>query len=399
MRTEELLSVIVPIYNASMYLERCVESILNQTYRNIDLILVDDGSSDNSGEICDRLAESDKRIRVYHIENQGVAIVRNYGVSIAQGELITFVDSDDWIEPGMYLYMMEIYDQYKPDIISSGIIYDDGNGGRTLECDLIEEGIYGKEQIVQEIIPFMMYDMKNHRRGVTPAVWNKIIRKKLWKEVKHGLEYKMTYGEDASIVYPCLVKAEKVFFINNAWYHYCVNNNSMVRSFDIDSFGKIKCFADYMEMVYTELGIWPQMEKQLKEYIKFFLYPAIEIVYGIKLDEPAYLFPYELVSANSRVVIYGAGRVGKAYMRNLVKTNYVKVMAWVDQAYNKLPDLKGQIQSPEILSSLIFDFVVIAIENEKTALKIRQDLVYIGVSQRNIIWKRPEMIGSEGIFE
>lgn len=396
MKVEETLSVVIPVYNASTCLHKCVESILNQTYKKLDIILIDDGSSDNSGEICDRLAEADRRIRVCHIENRGVVAARNYGAEIARGNIITFVDSDDWIEPDMYLYMLEFYDKYEPDVISSGIIYDDEFGHRTTECDLILEGLYDKKRIEKEIIPIMMYDYEERRRAVNSSVCNKIIRKNLWEISAQGVNSKITYGEDAAIFYPCLAMAEKAFFINHAWYHYCVNNSSMVHSFDMDSFQKIKILMDYLEKVYKKLKIWPQMENQLKEYVRHFLCPAIENIYGIKLGEPIYLFPYELVKGSSRVVIYGAGKVGRSYMENLIKSKYVEVVAWVDHAYEKFSDLKIQVQSPYIISMLDFDFVVVAIEQKVTAMNVHQNLVNMGVSSNKIIWKKPEIIESNG---
>lgn len=399
MRTKKLLSVIVPIYNAEAYLCKCVRSILNQTYKNLDIILIDDGSSDHSGEICDRLAETDRRIRVFHTKNHGVVAARNYGVNKAQGNLITFVDSDDWIEPDMYLYMLEIYDEYEPDIITSGLIYDDAVNGKTLEYDLIAEGIYDKGQIEREIIPVMMFDQGRRRRAVTSVVCNKIIRKDLWRKTSQGINSQITYGEDAAVVYVCLAKAEKAFFINDAWYHYRVNNNSMVHSFNITAFEKIKTFMDYMKDAYERLGIWSQMEVQLREYVKYFLYPAMEAVYGIKLGGIVYLFPYELVKVNSRIVIYGAGKVGRAYMKNLFKTNYAKVAAWVDKAHEKILDLRDLVQSPYVLAKLDFDYLVIAIESEQIAMEIEQDLISIGVSRDKLIWKSPAVIEAEGKIE
>lgn len=392
MKAKEVLSVIVPVYNAEAYLYKCVKSILNQTYKNLDIILIDDGSSDHSGEICDGLAEKDKRIRVFHTKNHGVVAARNYGVNKAQGNLITFVDSDDWIEPDMYLYMLEVYDKYEPDMITSGLIYDAAVNSKTLECDLIAEGIYDKGQIEREIIPVMMFDQRKRRRAVTSAVWNKIIRKDLWNKASQGINSQITYGEDAAVVYLCLAQAQKAFFINGAWYHYRVNNNSMVHSFNITAFEKIKNFMDYMKDAYEKLGVWNQMEVQLREYVKHFLYPAIESVYGIKLGETKYLFPYELIKANSRIVIYGAGRVGRAYMKNLIKTNYAKVAAWVDKAYEKILDLKDQVQLPDILSKLDFDYLVIAVESEQIAMEIEQDLINMGVSRDKLIWKSPEIL-------
>ncbi len=388
---KEILSVIVPVYNAAKYLDKCIRSILNQTYKNLDVILVDDGSADNSGEICDGFAKSDGRVRVYHTENHGIITARKYGVDQAEGKFITFVDSDDWIEADMYWHMLKVCSKYEPDIIASGIIYDAAEF-KTVEYDLIAEGIYDREHIEREIIPVMMYDMRRSRRAVTSSACNKIIRKDLWSEASSRVDRKITYGEDAAIVYLCLAKSERAVFINSAWYHYCVNSNSMVHSFDTNSFKKIKYFVDYMGETYRKLGIWVQMEPQLKEYTKYFLFPAIESVYGIKLGESVYLFPYELVKANSQIVIYGAGKVGKAYMTNLVKTNYAKVIAWVDKAYDNFSNLREQVQSPEVLSGLFFDYIVIAIEKENTVLEIEKDLISMGVSKNKIIWKKPESI-------
>ncbi|MBO7397990.1 MAG: glycosyltransferase family 2 protein, partial [Clostridia bacterium] len=97
-----MISVIVPVYKTEEYLNQCVESILNQTYKDLEILLIDDGSPDRCGELCDDFAERDNRIRVFHTENRGVAAARNFGIREAKGEYIGFVDSDDWIEPDMY---------------------------------------------------------------------------------------------------------------------------------------------------------------------------------------------------------------------------------------------------------------------------------------------------------
>lgn len=389
---KELLSVIVPVYNSAASLWKSVESIINQTYKDLEIILVNDGSTDNSGEICELLGKRDIRIRVCHTRNCGSIAARNRGAELAQGKMITFVDSDDWIESDMYSCMMRMYDRYEPDIISSGLIFDNIDGTMVMEYDLIPEGVYDKIQIENEIIPIMMYDAERHRRAVTPSVCTKIIRKDLWKEVLQRSDRRITYGEDAAVSYLCLVKSNRVVFTNRVWYHYCVNDGSMVHSFDINSFEKIKIFADYMENVYKEQKIWEQMKEQLKEYIKSFLYSAIESVYDIKLGEPCYLFPYELVNIDSRVVIYGAGKVGRAYIKNLRKTNYAKIIAWVDRAYDKYSGMGELVSSPAVISEVCFDYVIIAIENDEISKKIYTELENIGVPEYKIVWKRPERL-------
>ena len=103
---QPLLSVIVPVYNAEKYLDRCVRSIVNQTYKNLEIILINDGSTDRSGAMCDEWADADARIQVVHSENHGVSHARNMGLDLARGDWITFVDNDDWIEPDMYEFMI-----------------------------------------------------------------------------------------------------------------------------------------------------------------------------------------------------------------------------------------------------------------------------------------------------
>ena len=122
------ISVVIPIYNVEKYIERCIDSVLNQTYMNLEIILVDDGSPDRCGEICDNYAQIDKRIRVIHKENGGLSSARNAGLRIATGDYISFVDSDDWIEPHMYETLLKNAINYKAQISSGGV------------TDLVEKG-------------------------------------------------------------------------------------------------------------------------------------------------------------------------------------------------------------------------------------------------------------------
>ncbi len=133
--SEELVSVIVPIYKVEEYLRECVDSIINQTYKNLEIILVDDGSPDNCGEICEEYARNDSRVTVYHKENGGLSDARNYGMARSHGEYITFVDSDDVIKENFVEALMELIHKYNADIAVSPYIsfsnYADWGGGKT----------------------------------------------------------------------------------------------------------------------------------------------------------------------------------------------------------------------------------------------------------------------------
>ena len=121
MDDKELISVIVPVYNVKPYLKKCFDSIVRQNYRNLEIILVDDGSTDGSGDLCEELARQDSRVRAIHKKNGGLGSARNAGMDAAKGEILSFVDSDDWIEPGMYDTMTGILCRENAQIIACGI--------------------------------------------------------------------------------------------------------------------------------------------------------------------------------------------------------------------------------------------------------------------------------------
>ena len=169
MNKEPMVSVIVPIYNVEKYLKRCIDSILNQTYKNLEIILVDDGSPDKCPQICDEYAKSDKRIKVIHKQNAGVSAARNDGLAIAQGDLIGFVDSDDFIHPSMYEEMVNYLVSQDCDLVSCGFseFSDDDNN---CDIDLIS---YRKETLKRNAAIKKSFE-KNIK--FIKYVWNLLIK-------------------------------------------------------------------------------------------------------------------------------------------------------------------------------------------------------------------------------
>lgn len=153
-----LLSVIVPVYNMEKYLEECVESILSQTYKKVELILVDDGSTDTSGMICDKYEEKDSRVKVIHKKNEGPIKARCTGVEAAGGDYVTFVDSDDWIKDNTYERLMEAAE--KADVVVSGITIYYNENNMVEEAPAVDAGLYERSAIEQLIIPNMLWGRK-----------------------------------------------------------------------------------------------------------------------------------------------------------------------------------------------------------------------------------------------
>ena len=154
---QELLSVIVPVYNVQNYLRHCVKSIINQTYKTVEVILVDDGSTDLSGVICDKLCEEDDRIRVIHKKNEGSICARYEGILQARSKYITFVDGDDWIKPDMYESLMKIATEKNVDMITSGyIIYWAKDDWKESKDDTFAPGEYTKQVLLKQLEYFYM---------------------------------------------------------------------------------------------------------------------------------------------------------------------------------------------------------------------------------------------------
>ena len=139
------ISVIIPVYNVEDYLSKCLQSVINQTYTNLEIILVDDGSTDNSGEICDEFSENDNRIKVIHQKNTGVSQARKIGIDVADGKYIGFVDADDWIEPDMYETL--INKMKNSDIIMSGLFFHMNDAVKKIPMNNFENTYYGPDNL------------------------------------------------------------------------------------------------------------------------------------------------------------------------------------------------------------------------------------------------------------
>ena len=220
---EKLISVIVPIYNVSKYISRCIESILAQKYNNIEIILINDGSTDESGKICDEYAKKDLRIKVIHKKNEGVSKTRNYGIDIANGEYITFIDADDYIEKDMYFDMMNIQHlNVIPDIVTSGYYYET-EAGKIFDSSNINHELYdilNSENAFNEIF--------SGRFGA--YIWNKLFKKELLDEFKIRFEPQIYSGEDLLFVCECISNAKNIVHCNQNYYHYVKRKDSVTNS-------------------------------------------------------------------------------------------------------------------------------------------------------------------------
>lgn len=224
------LSIIVPIYNVAEYLAQCLESILAQTFQDFELILVDDGSTDMSGRMCDEYQKSDARIKVIHKENGGLISAKKAGLRKAKGEYIGFVDGDDWIDEDMYEVLCREARRNNADVVITD--NDVWLGNRIIKIRQgARAGLYKREQMVKELYPKLMFTDNIFNLGVSPSLCNKIIRRELLLKFQFEVDEQIKGGEDAACSYPCILQAQSLFYVKDFFpYHYRVHKKSMTHS-------------------------------------------------------------------------------------------------------------------------------------------------------------------------
>ena len=274
-----LISVIVPVYKVEKYLHRCVDSILVQTYTNLEIILVDDGSPDRCGAICDEYAAKDSRIRVIHQENGGLSAARNAGLDVCSGEYIAFVDSDDWLDPEMYAVMMAQVREYGCDVVMCDCVKEFPDGPRLYTHD-IRPGFYDRTTLTKEYFPHLLM-MENVEYPATISNWLLLFRRELAKDVRYLTGVR--YSEDLLFGAQLLYRANSFCYLKGqSFYHYRMNPTSATHKFVPDKWN------DYLKLhagIRASFGVCADFDfsHQIDLCLLFFLYNAVGDLYGAPL--------------------------------------------------------------------------------------------------------------------
>jgi len=253
--TETKVSIIVPVYNAEKYLERCINSLKNQSLKDIEIILVDDSSTDSSLEICNRVAGEDSRIKVIHKVNEGAGMARNAALSIATGKYIGFADSDDYVEEEMFKTLYEKAVKYNSDLVMSGVLFVDGNmfsseGECVRKTYFDKDTHFDSEESLKElrmgIVGALPGDADDSKYGM--SIWKNLFRHEIIK--KHNITFKSEremLSEDALFMIDYISCIKKATGINEAFYNYCRNEASISKGYKKDRFEKSLVFAEEVE--------------------------------------------------------------------------------------------------------------------------------------------------------
>lgn len=214
-----LISVIIPVYNAEKYLDRCVSSAVNQSYQNLEILLIDDGSTDRSGDICDNWQKKDPRVHVCHKKNEGPGIARNIGLEMAKGRYVTFVDSDDWVEPPTYEKLLGIALTTDASIVGCASVVDYEDGTHRENYTDIPEGIVDKNVFIVNIL--------EQNRLAWGAVHNKLFKRSLFDHTRFPA---VNHLEDYVVTTKLFNEANAIYFCCFPYYHHTCNTASLSMS-------------------------------------------------------------------------------------------------------------------------------------------------------------------------
>jgi len=383
----ETISIVVPIYNLEEYIRDCVDSILVQTYGSLEVILVDDGSTDSSAEICQDYAKKDARVKYIRVElNRGVVHARKEGIMAATGKYIGFVDGDDWIEPTMYEELIRHtgdvdlvscgYHQYLSETTRKTVLNDFSEG----KHDLTEESVCGR----------LIYDIKKaHRHSLTAALWNKLFLTEKMQEVSREARDGLTYAEDMYLLYRYVLRSKKVSFVHKPLYHYRFRESSVCNKKNIEFLEKVGKAYRVMEEEFAAEPMAAGLQLQLQKWLEAVTCEAINDRMGVdhSIRIPRYLIDTEEF-LGKRIVLYGAGQAGKDYYWQLKKRG-CDIVLWADKDFERYQKDNWPVASPQEMKRVDCEVVLLGVKDEALAMKIKEDLVNQGINEEWFLWKKP----------
>lgn len=241
MTDSPLVSLLSPCYNVEKFLPQCLDSIINQTYSNLQIVLIDDGSKDDTWRVMQDYAGKDNRIEIYHQENQGVAATRNHLLDKVKGDYVLFVDSDDWIEPDMVEFLVGKALTYNVEMVFCGNVIND-----TPPASEYNEELWSQDKVVKEFLRHV---------SINGSLWNKLTKVSLFHNVKFHCG--ISYGEDALFCWELLQNAKSILVTNKQLYHYRMNENSLSHA----SWSPSKMGTGHIvweELEKKTIDLWPQ---------------------------------------------------------------------------------------------------------------------------------------------
>lgn len=352
MNTKIKLSVIVPVYNVEDYIRRALDSLVGQTYTNLEIILVDDGSTDQSGAICDEYGKKDDRIKVIHKQNGGIVSARKAGINMATGEYAINLDPDDWIEADAYENAIKIIEKYHPDMVAFGMKKEFAN--------LVEEqpvrmkkGFYSKEEFWKSFCKSVSNELF-FSQPIAMTQCDKVVKTELFKKHEFEVDEHLKKNVDDAVIFPMLLDMESIYIDTSCRYHYCVRNSSILWQKNKEDDTRYFLLAHHLIKAYRDYGAESGCTTQ------FLLY---KLVHHMMLDIPEALFDsncckiFPNMEKDSRIIVYGKGVFANRLLAKIKENSFYRVINNIDS---------GDMEKIHGIDDDAYDYITVAIFNAKT---------------------------------
>lgn len=386
--TDVKISVIIPVYNGEAYLSRCIESVRMQTHKNLQIILIDDGSMDNSLVICQRFAQLDPRIEAYHTENRGLVAARKYGLTLARGAYIGFTDADDYIEPEMFYELLQRIIETDADFVHSGYIEETGD---------IQKNVYDFDEAIinmgdtycrNNIMKRYVFGRKDENY-ISSSIWSKLFKCEFIKKCYNPLPNEQQYGEDLLCLCRCILECHRMVLLKKAMYHYVIGENTLSHlKYDEYMIKEVRlwnCFISIMQ----EFNCYEFLKDSVYYFLKNRMIDVISADSAIKIPIPQFYYKDLDLIRRKKIVIFGAGKVGRDYYTQISKFQDCEIVAWVDSKWYEYQFEYAKVENIDKVFSVQWDLMIIAVKNKAIGMEIMDLLVTMGVDIDIINWQEP----------
>lgn len=379
---EPLISIIVPIYNAEAYLPECIESICKQTYRELEIILVDDGSTDQSYGICSQYKDRDSRIKLLHRENGGHTSARKAGLLVATGEYMGFVDADDWIDADYYEKFAEAVTDRCADMVcvqSVFVEYPEMTKQRIFGCPA---GVYKGKELLRLAAGERLFAAKELSR----SLWTKLFKKELLEEVLPLVDERILVSEDSVAVFGAVSRANRVVLLECGGYHYRRQDASVTRR-------KREMAEKLMDIKWRMESCQRIMDAESWDIYEPLFWLDVEKYYWRKdmsffdgiFDNKGVLGVFSGGTKRSdKLVLYGAGYFGKK-VRKYLRQEQVEIVAWVDANWQKQREQGLAVDAVDSFYDKEFDKIVVAVLDAGISRQIAACLMEQSISEDRIL--------------
>ena len=337
MKSKPIISVIVPIHNVGEYLSQCIESIINQSFKDIEIILVNDGSTDDSLSICTKYKNIDKRIRLINKpKNKGLVAARKTELNESRGEYAIYIDADDWIKDNYFEELYKIAKKHSIQAVFPNHIRE-FMGATKIIKNKIKSGLYNSKEIETLILPHIISFGKFFSHGITSYSWGKLFLLSKLKEYQLNIPNNIVMGEDAALLFTITPNIESLFITDLAGYFYRQRPGSILKTIDSHEIEAKRLSALY-RFLFKSLSKYSSSFGYLKQLDDYFY--ALLLIrigsYTINGYNPIFeSLKHQNINQRSKVVLFSSGSFGQNIYKNSKSTGSIKICCWIDEDFKE----------------------------------------------------------------